>query len=150
MGNVAVKYKFAFTASTVPKISRKPGERFENESASVFLNLTRGRRDDHNLVRVDIIQHDAGPLVEHVGVEIVGVEQGDLPGQAPMFGAVLGSNGFRRRDFRLKFKQRDDAVISLNHVIGEIRQHQRAEYGQPDVARAQSKIFKCCHKVMES
>ena len=133
------------------KITRQVREAFANEGpVNIFDELSRARRDYDDFVRVDIVQHHARPLFEHVRIEIIGAHQGDLSDQALMFGIGLGSNDFRHCNFRLKFEQRDNAMISLNHMIGEVGQNERAEHGQPNLACAQSNIFEYCHKVMES
>ena len=102
-------------AAAVPKITRGVGDQFAIDRAAIYFSKTvgrlpLGRRDDDDLVRVDVIQHDPGTFFEHVGVEIVGAHQRHLLNQAYMVGAGLGLNDFRCRNIRAKFKQRDNAL----------------------------------------
>jgi hypothetical protein len=101
-------------------------------------------------VRTDEVEGGAGPLVEHVAVEMFGAQQGDAAVERFTLAIELGEPRLRQLDFLGQAKPREQTALALDEMVSEITHQADAEDRPSNKPRAFPDFLNNPHEVRES
>jgi hypothetical protein len=119
-----------------------------NQTPDWLARLTR--LNDHDFVWRDQIEVRANLLIEQIGIDMMGIETGDLVGKRVMLGLDRRQRVLRGVQLLGDLAPGPQTAIALDHVVGKIGSERRSQERTDEKARAPTHLVDDNHRQRES